>query len=327
MSSGQVTGANGTGGVGTTVTAGNPAKGSAVQAAIARAAQATGVDFRYLLAQARLESSLDPSARAATSSATGLFQFTDGTWLQTLGRHGGDHGMAWVQQAIAGGDPAMRAQVLGLRYDADASALMAAELASDNKAGLTAQLGREPDSTELYLAHFLGIGGAGQFLSALSRDPARSAASVLPRAAAANPAIFYADGGARSLEGVMALMRGKVNGAMRQGEGLGLGEGVPSPDALAASASPRIGYEAVAAESSGLAVGGVTLGGAVTAGVATAGGPVARAFRARAAQPVPAAGGSGASMADTLQSMFSAAGVAAPANVRAAYARLAGLGL
>ncbi|MFC0683355.1 lytic transglycosylase domain-containing protein [Novosphingobium clariflavum] len=324
MSSGQVTGANGTGGVGATVTAGNPAKGSAVQAAIARAAQATGVDFNYLLAQARLESSLDPSARAATSSATGLFQFTDGTWLQTLGRHGGDHGMAWVQQAIAGGDPAMRAQVLGLRYDADASALMAAELASDNKAGLTAQLGREPDSTELYLAHFLGIGGAGQFLSALSRDPTRSAASVLPRAAAANPAIFYADGGARSLEGVMALMRGKVNGAMRQGEGEW--EAIPSPGALAASASPRIGYEAVAAESSGVAMGGVATAGD-SAGAATAGGPVARAFHARAAQPASAAGGSGASMADTLQSMFSASGVAAPANVRAAYARLAGLGL
>ena len=43
-----------------------------VRASIARAAQSTGVDFNYLLAQAKLESSLDPSARASTSSAAAL---------------------------------------------------------------------------------------------------------------------------------------------------------------------------------------------------------------------------------------------------------------
>lgn len=304
MSEGQVSGTIGPSTRGGSAIAGT---GTAVQAAIARAAQATGVDFRYLLAQAQLESSMDPAARASTSSATGLFQFTDGTWLQTLGRHAADHGMGWVQQAIAGGDPGLRAQVMGLRYDADASALMAAELASDNKAGLTAQLGREPDSTELYLAHFLGIGGAGQFLSALSTDPTRSAASVLPRAAAANPTIFYSGGSARSLEGVMELMRGKVSTAMGD-----VGGGLPSLDVLAASSTPRLAYEAVSAEPS--------------ASLA-ASGPVAREFHARAAQAAPVQGGASASMADTLDSMFNAAGASAPANVRAAYARLAGLGL
>ena len=37
---------------------------------LARAAQATNVDFNYLLAQAEVESSMSPNARAATSSAT-----------------------------------------------------------------------------------------------------------------------------------------------------------------------------------------------------------------------------------------------------------------
>ena len=55
-----------------------------VHGAIARAAQATGVDFSYLLAQARIESSLNPTARAGTSSAAGLYQFTKGTWLAML---------------------------------------------------------------------------------------------------------------------------------------------------------------------------------------------------------------------------------------------------
>ncbi|MFM5954927.1 MAG: lytic transglycosylase domain-containing protein [Novosphingobium sp.] len=189
-----------------------------VRAAIARAAQATGVDFGYLLGQAQIESSLDPQARAASSSAAGLYQFTKGTWLNTLDRHGAQHGYGWADAAIEGGkvrDPALRQQVLALRYDPDAAALMAAELASDNAAALTGVLGREPDPAELYLAHFLGAEGAGRFLTALAADPAQSAAGLLPKAAAANRAIFFDPGGApRSLGDVMALVRGKMAGAM-----------------------------------------------------------------------------------------------------------------
>ena len=53
--------------------------GANVRSAIAGAAQATGTDFAYLMAQAKLESSLDPSARSRTSSASGLYQFTADT--------------------------------------------------------------------------------------------------------------------------------------------------------------------------------------------------------------------------------------------------------
>lgn len=188
-----------------------------VQAAIARAAQATGVNFSYLLAQARLESNLDPAAQAGTSSATGLYQFTRGTWLQTLEKHGAAHGLGWADAAIDQGrvaDPMLRQQVLALRNDPDLSARMAAELARDNRAALLPVLGREPDATELYLAHFLGAGGAGQFLTALAADPAQSAATILPEAAAANRAIFYDGGQARSLGSVMGLLRDKVGQAM-----------------------------------------------------------------------------------------------------------------
>lgn len=197
---------------------------SDVRAAIARASTATGVDFNYLLAQAKIESALDPAARARTSSAAGLYQFTSATWLETLDRHGARHGMHWADDAIsrdggraAIGNPALRAQVMSLRFDADASALMAAELARDNADELRATLGREPDATELYMAHFLGSGGARTFLSALQADPGQSAAALLPQAAGANRAIFYADGGARSVGEVMELMRGKVASAMEGG--------------------------------------------------------------------------------------------------------------
>ncbi len=205
-----------------------------VQRAIAGASRATGVDFSYLLGEARLESSLDPNAKASTSSAAGLYQFTGGTWLSTLERHGAKHGLSWASAAISGGrvrDPALRQQIMGLRYDPQASALMAGELANDNAAHLTAVLGRTPDPAELYLAHFLGAAGAGKFLTELAADPAQSAAELFPQAAAANSGIFFdAKGAPRSLGAVMELMRGKMAAAMGgdlspypSGEGLGWG--------------------------------------------------------------------------------------------------------
>lgn len=189
-----------------------------VQAAIARASQATGIDFSYLLGQARLESSLNPNAKAESSSAAGLYQFTKSTWLDTLDRHGSAHGLGWADAAIQGGrvrDPALRQQVLALRFDPDASARMAAELASDNRDFLRGVLGREPDAPELYMAHFLGADGAGRFLTAMAANPAQSAAALFPEAAGANKAIFYdASGQPRSLGGVMELVRGKMARAM-----------------------------------------------------------------------------------------------------------------
>ena len=191
---------------------------SQVRTAIARAASRSGVDFDYLLAQARIESNLDPSARAATSSAAGLYQFTNATWLRMLDAHGAEHGLGWASAAIDGGrvrDPALRAEIMALRFDPDAAAAMAAELAGDNAAALNPLLGRTPDAAELYLAHFLGSGGAAQFLDALRSDPGQSAALLMPKAAAANRGIFFERGGApRSVGAVMELLRGKVESAM-----------------------------------------------------------------------------------------------------------------
>jgi len=204
----------------------SPVQSSQAQAAIARASAATGVDFDYLVAQARLESGLDPNARAATSSAAGLYQFIGGTWLETLDRHAGTHGLDWAGAAITRqggratiGDPALRGQIMALRYDPDVSALMAAELARDNSAELSGFLGREPDSTELYIAHFLGAAGARDFLGALQSTPQASAAALFPKPAAANQAIFFDGGRARSVAEVMDLLRSRVSAAMQGGAG------------------------------------------------------------------------------------------------------------
>lgn len=259
-----------------------------VQAAIARAAAATGVDFTYLLAQARLESGLDPSARARTSSARGLYQFTGATWLNTLDRHGADLG-------LAGGDahdPALRAQLLAMRADPQASALMAGELANDNRAVLSATLGRDPDNTELYLAHFLGPDAAGRFLSALGSDPTQSAAALLPKAAAANHAIFFAGAAPRSVTQVMDLLRARLDAAMSEHTTVGEGGNFVPPSAMAATPIAAI----------------------------PSGGPIAQEFAAA----VP---GGQSSMADTLLGAFGQGDGAVPANVRQAYGRIRALGL
>lgn len=180
------------------------------RSAIADAAARTGVDFDYLLAQARIESSLDPAAKARTSSASGLFQFIESTWITTVNRHGEALGVS----SPSGGT---RDEIMAMRFDPSAAALMAGALANENKAALSGVLGRQPDPTELYMAHFLGAGGAAKFLRQLQRNPDISAAAILPAAAAANRSIFYETGGAaRSVGGVMDLMRGKMTRAMSQ---------------------------------------------------------------------------------------------------------------
>jgi hypothetical protein len=315
--------------------AGTPAPGAAVgsassaRSAIARAAQATGVDFSYLLGQARLESSLDPRARAATSSAAGLYQFTRGTWARMLDRHGAEIG---VSGGGPGGtllgqlnDPAARARLMAMRFDPQSSAMMAAELANDNRAALTGALGRDPQPAELYLAHCRGADGAVKFLTALAADPGQSATAVLPRAAAANHTVFFDNAGApRSLGSVMAAISGRLARAMDgdvNAEGAPGGIAQPGFDVWDASSSTLATNEPPSAVASG--------------------GPIAREFAAARSAggntlPAPspattsfASTPSASSMSDTLHATFSLGGTggAAPDFVRAAYGRLRALGL
>jgi hypothetical protein len=215
-----------------------------VRAAIGQAAQKTGVDFSYLMAQAQSESGMNPNAKAASSSATGLYQFLDQSWLGVVKQHGADHGMGWAADAIqakrGGGftvDPAMRSAVFGLREQAGPAALMAASYASDNAQGLTQALGRDVNSTDLYFAHFLGLDGAKRFLRAAGNSPDATAASLFPREANANKSIFYSsDGSARSLSQIYALMGRKLDKAGDAG-GVDLQPGtlVPTPPAMDAT--------------------------------------------------------------------------------------------
>jgi hypothetical protein len=175
--------------------------------AIAMASRRTGVDFSYLLGQAKIESSMNPTAKAGTSSATGLYQFIDQSWLAVVNDHGSEYGLGWAADAIQRGnnghyyvtDPDLRQQILDLRKHPETASVMAAEHAADNKAYLENKLGRAAEPADLYLAHFLGVGGAAKFLSANDSAPNATAASLFPAAARANRSIFYdRQGDARS---------------------------------------------------------------------------------------------------------------------------------
>jgi hypothetical protein len=178
-----------------------------VEAAIQRASQATGVDFSFLMRTASRESGYNPTAKASTSSAAGLFQFTEQTWLATLKAHGSKYGYARYADLISrgsdgryrvNGDDARKA-VMNLRFDPHAASLMVGEMTSDNAAYLAGRIGRQPTAGELYAAHFLGPQGSARLITATRTTPGASAAALFPEAAAANRTIFYRDGRALSV--------------------------------------------------------------------------------------------------------------------------------
>jgi hypothetical protein len=173
--------------------------------AIKQASSKTGVNFAYLVQQAGAESSFNPTAKAKTSSATGLYQFIERTWLSMVDKYGDKHGLET--------DGKTRGDILNMRKDPRAASLMAAEFAGENERFLKAHYGGEIGSTELYFAHFLGAGGASAFLNARAEDPGQKAAYLFPAAAKANKGVFYdrSTGRAKSLEEVYAYFDKKFS--------------------------------------------------------------------------------------------------------------------
>jgi hypothetical protein len=195
---------------------------SRVKGAIQQAAGATGASFQYLLATARMESNMDPSAAAATSSAKGLFQFIEQTWLGTVKEAGGQLGYGKYADAISKSDsgsysvsdPVAKAEILRLRDDPVASSAMAGVLTQSNSFKLTGAIGRRPTDAELYMAHFMGVGGASKLINSAVSSPNTSAAALFPNAAAANRSIFYDNNGnERSVVQVYSVVSSRYDSA------------------------------------------------------------------------------------------------------------------
>jgi hypothetical protein len=198
-----------------TVTAGVDPSRARIAGAIKQAASTTGASFEYLLTTAKMESDFNPTAGASTSSAHGLFQFINQTWLGTVKEAGTQLGYGKYADAItrspSGGysvsDPAARNAILRLRDDPAASSAMAAVLTQSNSFKLTGKIGRRPNDSELYMAHFMGVGGAAKLISNAEDNPRASGARLFPNAAAANRSIFFDRAGrARSVSEVYSVL-------------------------------------------------------------------------------------------------------------------------
>jgi hypothetical protein len=173
-----------------------------VVASISKAATRVGGDFSYLLNQAKIESGLNPDAKAKTSSAVGLFQFTKGTWLSMIRSYGDQVGLTSQAQSLRDNKlpPEEMTALLALRKDPELATSMAARFAADNAKSLSASGIDKIGPTELYLAHFLGAGGAKTFLSGLQTNAQGPAAPALPDAADANKPVFFDNGQPRSYQ-------------------------------------------------------------------------------------------------------------------------------
>jgi hypothetical protein len=191
--------------------------GERVTAAIRSASQQTGISFDYLLKTAQRESALNPTAQASTSSARGLFQFIDTTWLATVKEDGAAFGLSqYANQIEKTGDgqyvvrdPSARAEILKLRDNPEIASKMAAAFSKRNANEIQSVIGRQPTEGELYIAHFLGANGAKRFLSLRASNPNASAASAFPEAARANKSIFYNSSGPRSIEDTYRVLVSK----------------------------------------------------------------------------------------------------------------------
>ena len=211
-----------------------------VLAALHSASRQTGSDFDYLLATATRESSLNSAAKSKGSSATGLFQFIDRTWLGLVKRFGDRHGLgqfaAAIKETPTGGYTVAaddtKAAILALRQNPEISALMAGEAATETKQALECALGRQICSGELYAAHFLGEGRARQLIALNETDPDARADLEFPQAAKANRNIFFhADGSAKTVAEVYAWVVG-----VPPGTGAPAGTGTQNTQTLVASA-------------------------------------------------------------------------------------------
>ncbi|HZD90819.1 MAG TPA: transglycosylase SLT domain-containing protein [Pseudolabrys sp.] len=211
---------------------------SRITGAISQAARSTGISFEYLVTTAQIESRLNPKAQAPTSTASGLYQFIDQTWLGTLKKDGPSLGLGQYAAAISQGadgrytvdNPDMRKAILQLRHDPRASAMMAGAFTRNNENQLASVIGRQPTEGELYIAHFLGSGGAGKLIENAINNPEANAAQMFPSAASANHSVFYdRQGQARSVAGVYGELTRRYQVARNTAFNLGLLRGSIDP--------------------------------------------------------------------------------------------------
>ena len=197
--------------------------------AIEKASARTGADFSFMMDKASAESSFNPSATSKSSTATGLFQFIESTWLDMVKQYGAKHGMdAFASHIrIQNGKPCVdncnvKNAILNLRKNPEIAALMAGEFSAQNKQYLKEHTNTDVGATELYLAHFMGASGATRFLNARDSSGDTIAANLFPKEALANKNVFFdpANGHARTLDGIYDFFAQKFGNGNTESDSL-----------------------------------------------------------------------------------------------------------
>jgi len=137
---------------------------------------------------AMAESGGNPNARAKTSSASGMYQFTDPTWKGMVKNYG-------AQTGITEAD----------KNNPEKQKIMADLLTKEN-ANAYKSAGITPDETDLYMAHFLGAPSAVR----ARKNMNAYGAELFPKAAQANKNIFYKNGKPRTVEEIRSLLGTKI---------------------------------------------------------------------------------------------------------------------
>lgn len=238
-----------------------------VNDAINKAAAATGVPADYLRDRSFRESSFDPNSKSKTSSAEGLFQFIDQTWLEQLKNNGAKYGMSDLANAIEKKgsnwvitEPQMEAKIMAARRDPYVNALMGAEFTKSNAEYLK-NAGLPPTPGNLHLAHFLGPKGAMEFITAMQEDPSQAATKVVSRDAYRdNPDVFIEPNTnrPRTLDEVYRRVSTPASGRapgepLRVGQAPGSATGGPAVGTAAQPPAPGASAPASAQAFSGLA--------------------------------------------------------------------------
>ena len=211
---------------------------------IVRASKVVGADPTLLMAVADKESSFSTAVKAQTSSATGLYQFIEQTWLGVIYEFGARHGLAADAKLIGKSgrqfivtDGSQRQRILDMRREPYISALLAAEMLKRDTLRLERALGRHLTGGEIYLIHFLGPDAAQTFIETMEEQPGVKAAELLPKPAQANRPIFYADAGGETKTLSVSEVHKKFNdmikirldrySAVRPGAGAGIARPQP----------------------------------------------------------------------------------------------------